>query len=100
MYAAMFAEEAEHGLGLDELAHQTGIRLSTLSWWKREIPRREARRSASLAEFVAVTVRDDDPRPSAIGFEVLLPNRVRIHVPAVFDESVLHTLLVTLVSAC
>ncbi len=100
MHAALFAEQANRRLSLSELARQTGIPTGTLSWWKQEIRRRETLRSASLPEFVAVTVRDDDPLAPAAGFEVLLPNKVRIHVPAAFDEDALHDLVVTLASVC
>ena len=34
------------------------------------------------------------------GFEILLPNGVRLHVPSAFDESALHRLVSTLASAC
>ncbi len=101
MYVALFAEQASRGLSLSALARETGIPTGTLSWWKKEIVRRESRRLASSRpEFVPVTVRDTIPPIADAGFEVLLPNGVRLRVPSAFDESALRRLIVTLASAC
>jgi len=101
MYVALFAEQASRGLSLNALARETGIPSGTLSWWKKELRRRESRRSSSTRPaFVPVTVRDTTASPGDAAFEVLLPNGVRLRVPATFDESTLHRLVVTLASAC
>ena len=81
------------------LSRETGIPPGTLSWWKKESRRRESRRSAAPTEFLPVTVRDAAPSSATSGFEVLLPNGVRLYVPSAFDEGALHRLLVTLASA-
>jgi len=101
MYAALFTEQASRRLSLSALARETGIPSGTLSWWKKEIRRRESRRSScARPEFVPVTVRDTKPLTADAGFEVLLPNGVRLRVPSAFDESALRRLVVTLASAC
>ena len=101
MYVSLFAEQTARGLSLRGLARETGIPRGPLSWWKMEIRRGEARRLPSARpEFVPVTVRDTAPSTTRDGFEVLLPNGVRLHVPAAFDESALLRLVVTLASAC
>ena len=100
MYAALFAEQARRGMSQEGISRRTGIRLSTLSWWRKEIRRREALRSSMAMEFVPVTIGDPDAPPNSIGFEVLLPNGVRLHVPTVFDKDALHGLVSTLASAC
>ncbi len=101
MYIALFEEQALRGLTVPALASESGIPSGTLSWWKKEIRRREARRSsAPPIEFLPVTVRDTPPSSATSRFEVLLPNGVRLLVPTVFDEGELHRLVVTLASAC
>ena len=101
MYVALFAEQASRGLSLSGLSRETGIPTGTLSWWRKEIRRRVVRRrSPASSAFVPVTVRDSSPSSATAGFELMLPNGVRLHVPAAFDESALHRLLSTVASAC
>jgi len=100
MYVALFEEQARRGLTVPALAREAGIPASTLSWWKKEIRLREARRSETRSDLVPVTVRDVSPSDIPTGFEVLLPNGIRLHVPTSFDEGALERLVVTLTSAC
>ena len=100
MYVALFEEQARRGLTVPALSRETGIPASTLTWWRKEIRLREARRSSGPTGFLPVTVREETRSCAPSGFEVLLPNGVRLHVPSAFDEGALHRLVVTLASAC
>lgn len=103
MYVALFAEQASRGLSLSGLSRETGIPTGTLSWWRKEIRRREVRRrtpAPASSAFVPVTLRDSAVSSVGAGFELMLPNGVRLHVPPVFDEGALHRLVATVASAC
>ena len=66
MYVALFAEQSARGLSLTALSRETSIPTGTLSWWTKEIRRREAlRRSSGEADFVPVTVRETGPSRTA-----------------------------------
>ena len=101
MYVDLFAVQEQRGLSLAALGRETGIPTGTLSWWRKEIRRRAARRRSSPAvAFAPVTVRPSSRPVGDVGYEILLPNGVRLRVPAAFDDGDLERLVTTLVSAC
>jgi transposase-like protein len=101
MYIGLFATQKKRGLSLAALARESGIPAGTLSWWKKEIRRRADRRGSSpRPSFVPVTVRPASRPVTDAGFEILLPNDVRLRVPTAFDKNDLERLVATLVSAC
>jgi len=94
----------ESGLSPDAFAAKTGLRASTLSWWKWRLgadertktPRALAVRSEpakAAAELTPMTFIDMTASVRAEPIEIVLPSEVRVRVPPSFDERPLSRLL-------
>jgi transcriptional regulator with XRE-family HTH domain len=83
----LLAAGERDGLTLREMATRAGVATGTLAWWRSEIRRRDAERTASeeLPEFVEIVATSDpepDPELAPLHFEVELRGGRRIRVPA------------------
>lgn len=111
-FRALLEEQAASGKTLVEFAAEKGLGLSTLSWWKGEIRRREAIRQGRPVPrrrryrrqprpLVPVTVTGPAAPSVPFGvFEVSLPGGAAVRVPYDFDVESLRRLVAVLGTSC
>jgi hypothetical protein len=111
-YRDLLEEHGASGKTLVEFAAEKGLSLSTLSWWKGEIRRREAIRHGRPVprrrryrrrppQLVPVTVAGAEaPSLPAGHFEVSLPGGAAVRVPFHFDAESFKRLVSVLREAC
>ena len=111
LYRALLAEQEACGLSLAEVSRQTGIPVTTLSWWRKRLG--SSRGSTSSAPVrvgddegaisllpVAVSANGGEPAPPPGVIEVSLPGGAAVRVPAVFEDDVLRRVVGILTESC
>ena len=85
------------GLTYQELSEESGIPISTLSWWSRRL--REAPAGGDRCELVAVEVIDERP-PEETAIEIRCGDGLRVMVPASASLAHVARVLLAVASAC
>jgi hypothetical protein len=103
-YRAVLAERERSGKTYGCVAAERGIPVGTLTWWRGELRRRDARRQGPVVEpgirFVPVDLSAAAERPAPPEFAVTLPCGAAVRVPADFDAEALAKLLRVLSATC
>ncbi len=103
-YRAVLAERERSGKTYGRIAVERGIPVGTLTWWRGELRRRDARRQGEGTEpgirFVPVDLTPAAERPAPPDFAVTLPCGTVVRVPAGFDAEALAKLLRVLSATC
>lgn len=112
-YRKLFEEHAESGLSLVRFAAEKNLVAGTVSWWKKELRRRDAlragrelpppkpRKRSASTKLVPVCVTDRGAPPASSGvYEVALPGGAAIRVPYDFETDSFRRLVMVLGSAC
>jgi hypothetical protein len=98
---ALIREHARGRTTWEEIAGRDGIAVSTLSWWRSEIRRRDRLRSEVQHDrFVEVEIDASVAASSSDPFELVLTDGRSVRVPAGFDASDLGRLLEVIDGTC
>ena len=90
-WRALVAEHDRSGMTAKEFAGRHDITPNTLYWWRSHLRRRQP--DTALVP-VSVLERDPErPPPSEASFELCLDDRLKLRIPAGFDEGELRRLL-------
>lgn len=87
----MVREQAESGLSARVWCGRCGLNQGTFCWWRRELARRDAKRTHSA--FVPVRVTEDEPAGRHGAIEIVLAGDRRIRVSGRVDRQILADVL-------